>query len=35
MTKAEGYGQQHPVGDNSTADGRAVNRRVSVRVKSK
>ena len=35
ITKAEGYGQEHPVGDNSTADGRAMNRRVSVRVKSK
>jgi len=35
LTKAEGYGQEHPVGDNSTADGRAMNRRVSVRVKSK
>jgi outer membrane protein OmpA-like peptidoglycan-associated protein len=35
ITKAEGYGQEHPVGDNSTADGRAMNRRVSVCVKSK
>ena len=35
LTKAEGYGPEHPVGDNSTADGRAMNRRVSVRVKSK
>ena len=35
ITKAEGYGQDHPVGDNATADGRAMNRRVSVRVKSK
>ena len=35
ITKAEGYGQEHPVGDNSTPDGRAMNRRVSVRVKSK
>ena len=35
VTGAEGYGQQHPVGDNSTPDGRAMNRRVSVRVKSK
>jgi len=35
ISKAEGYGQEHPVGDNSTADGRAMNRRVSVRVKSK
>jgi outer membrane protein OmpA-like peptidoglycan-associated protein len=35
ITKAEGYGQEHPVGDNSTADGRAMNRRVSMRVKSK
>jgi len=35
ILKAEGYGQEHPVGDNSTAEGRAMNRRVSVRVKSK
>jgi len=35
IAKAEGYGQEHPVGDNSTAEGRAMNRRVSVRVKSK
>lgn len=35
LTKAEGYGDQHPVGDNSTPEGRAMNRRVSVNVKAK
>lgn len=35
ITGAEGYGEQHPVGDNSTADGKAMNRRVSVSVKAK
>lgn len=29
---AEGYGEQHPVGDNATAEGRARNRRISMRV---
>jgi OOP family OmpA-OmpF porin len=32
---AKGYGDQHPVGDNSTADGRAANRRIALRVTAK
>ena len=32
---AEGYGQDRPVGDNGTIDGRAQNRRVAVRVTAK
>jgi OmpA-OmpF porin, OOP family len=32
---AKGYGQDHPVGDNSTPDGRALNRRISMLVTSK
>jgi outer membrane protein OmpA-like peptidoglycan-associated protein len=32
---AEGYGEQFPVGDNSTPEGRASNRRISLRVVEK
>lgn len=35
LTGAEGYGDQHPAGDNSTDEGRAMNRRVAVNVKAK
>ena len=31
----EGYGQEHPVGDNKTESGRDLNRRVSLRVTKK
>ena len=33
--EAEGYGDQHPVADNSTEEGRAKNRRISMRVMQK
>jgi len=35
LTGAKGYGPEHPVGDNETAEGKAINRRVSVNVKAK
>ena len=33
--EAEGYGNQHPVADNSTEDGRTQNRHISMRVTQK
>jgi outer membrane protein OmpA-like peptidoglycan-associated protein len=35
ITGAQGYGPQYPVGDNGTATGRAMNRRMSIDVKAK
>ena len=32
---AKGYGDEHPVADNSTAEGRALNRRISMLVTAK
>jgi len=33
--EAQGYGEEHPVGDNKTEEGRAMNRRISLRVTEK
>jgi len=33
--EAQGYGEDHPVGDNKTEEGRAMNRRISLRVTEK
>ncbi len=33
--EAEGYGDEHPVADNNTEEGRQLNRRISLRVTAK
>jgi outer membrane protein OmpA-like peptidoglycan-associated protein len=35
LTGAKGYGPNYPVGDNGTAAGRNMNRRMSIDVKAK
>lgn len=35
LTGAKGYGPEYPLGDNATPEGRAMNRRVAINVKSK
>jgi outer membrane protein OmpA-like peptidoglycan-associated protein len=35
LTDAEGYGSNHPAGDNGTTAGRTMNRRMPINVKAK